>query len=367
MLLQRSLHPPSLPLCKNSKGSFSLLWGSLIVFPLQVIIHSPEEHLEEFKKIMAHVIKLATCDLSYDVRDRARFISRLLPYSTTYLNGNNSSCQSHNEDMFKELANHIFDGKMPSTFHPTNNYRIYLPGSLSQVVLHAAPGYAPLPKPQSMELIHKTMEPTRGVGNSSESINSDAESGSSTYDSGSVYDSESEVDGSSDRNAADSNTKDNQEDPLVHVYDASVDQGQTARDVEDNFASLITTDLTELMSKSALETWLDEAPAEPVQVSTQASSARVSFTNRSFERKPKLHMLLDPSNSNGLSVLYAFSSEVSPVSRLLVCVDLLFENVSTNQLADITIKSEEASGSEDGLDQTLQGSARYYPSLIGSF
>ncbi|XP_052154130.1 AP3-complex subunit beta-A [Oryza glaberrima] len=323
----------------------------------KVIIHSPEEHLEEFKKIMAHVIKLATCDLSYDVRDRARFISRLLPYSTTYLNGNNSSCQSHNEDMFKELANHIFDGKMPSTFHPTNNYRIYLPGSLSQVVLHAAPGYAPLPKPQSMELIHKTMEPTRGVGNSSESINSDAESGSSTYDSGSVYDSESEVDGSSDRNAADSNTKDNQEDPLVHVYDASVDQGQTARDVEDNFASLITTDLTELMSKSALETWLDEAPAEPVQVSTQASSARVSFTNRSFERKPKLHMLLDPSNSNGLSVLYAFSSEVSPVSRLLVCVDLLFENVSTNQLADITIKSEEASGSEDGLDQTLQGSA----------
>uniref|UniRef100_A0A0E0JU94 AP-3 complex subunit beta n=2 Tax=Oryza punctata TaxID=4537 RepID=A0A0E0JU94_ORYPU len=323
----------------------------------KVIIHSPEEHLEEFKTIMAHVIKLATCDLSYDVRDRARFISGLLPYCTTYLNGNNSSCQSHNEDMFKELANHIFDGKMPSTFHPTNNYRIYLPGSLSQVVLHAAPGYAPLPKPQSMELIHKTMEPTRGVGNSSESINSDAESGSSTYDSGSVYDSQSEVDGSSDRDAADSNIKDNQEDPLVHVYDASVDQGQTARDVEENFASLITTDLTELMSKSALETWLEEAPAEPVQISTQASSARVSFTNRSFERKPKLHMLLDPSNSNGLSVLYAFSSEVSPVSRLLVCVDLLFENVSTNQLADITIKSEEASGSEDGLDQTLQGSA----------
>ncbi|EAY77414.1 hypothetical protein OsI_05405 [Oryza sativa Indica Group] len=198
----------------------------------KVIIHSPEEHLEEFKKIMAHVIKLATCDLSYDVRDRARFISRLLPYSTTYLNGNNSSCQSHNEDMFKELANHIFDGKMPSIFHPTNNYRIYLPGSLSQVVLHAAPGYAPLPKPQSMELIHKTMEPTRGVGNSSESINSDAESGSSTYDSGSVYDSESEVDGSSDRNAADSNTKDNQEDPLVHVYDASVDQDITIKSEE---------------------------------------------------------------------------------------------------------------------------------------
>ncbi|KAF0933642.1 hypothetical protein E2562_018875 [Oryza meyeriana var. granulata] len=324
----------------------------------KVIIHSTEEHLEEFKKIMSHVIKLATCDLNYDVRDRARFISTLLPYCTTYLNGNDSSChQSHTEDMFKELANHIFGGKMPSTFHSTNNYRIYLPGSLSQVVLHAAPGYAPLPKPLSLELIHKAMEPTRGVGNSSESINSDSESGSSTYDSGSVYDSESEGGGSSDRDAAASNKNDNQEDPLIHVYDASVDQGQMARDVEENFASLITTDFTELMSKTALETWLDEAPAEPVQASTQTSFARVSFTNRSFERKPKLHILLDPSYSNGLSVLYAFSSEVSPISRLLVCVDLLFENVSTDQLVDITIKSEEASGSEDGLDQTLQESA----------
>ncbi|XP_006646740.2 AP3-complex subunit beta-A [Oryza brachyantha] len=322
----------------------------------KVIMHSPEENLEEFKKIMAHVIKLATCDLNYDVRDRARFISKLLPHCITYFNGNDS-CQSRNEDMFKGLANHIFDGKIPPTFCYTNSYRIYLPGSLSQVVLHAAPGYAQLPKPQSMELIHKTMEPTRGVGNSSESNNSGAESGSSTYDSGSVYDSESEGGGSSDRDAAASNKNDNQEDPLVHVYDARVDQGQTTRDVEENFASLITTDLTELMSKSALETWLDEAPAEPVQASTQTSSARVSFTNRSFERKPKLHKLLDPSSSNGLSVLYAFSSEVSPVSHLLICLDLFFENVSSDELVDITIKSDEASGSEDGLDQTLQGSA----------
>ncbi|KAG8079178.1 hypothetical protein GUJ93_ZPchr0007g3687 [Zizania palustris] len=336
----------------------------------KVIIHSPEEHLNEFKKIMAYVIMLAACDLNYDVRDRARFVSRILPHCRIDLKGKDSSCQSHNEDMFKELANHIFVGKMPSAYQVSNNYRIYLPGSLSQVVLHAAPGYTQLPKPQSMELIHRTMETTIGVGNSSESINSDAESGSSTYDSGSVYDSESEG-GSSDRDAAGSNkysndaghSFDHQNDSLVHVYDTSVDQGQTARDVEENFSSLISTDLTELISKSALETWLDEVPAEPVQASMQTSVARVSLTNHSFDRKPKLHTLLDPSNSNGLSVLYAFSSEVSSVSHLLVCVDLLFENVSTDQLADITIKSEEAAGSEDGLDQTLEGSARV-PTIV---
>jgi AP-3 complex subunit beta len=117
------------------------------------------------------------------------------------------------------------------------------------------------------------------------------------------------------------------------------------------------------MSKSALESWLDEAPAEPVvQNLTQTSSARVSFTNRNFERKPILHSLLDSSGSNGLSVLYAFSSEVSPRSRLLVCVDLYFENVTTQQLTDITIESEEASSSVDSIDQTSEGSSGYVSS-----
>ncbi|XP_062208225.1 AP3-complex subunit beta-A-like isoform X2 [Phragmites australis] len=332
----------------------------------KVIIHSPEKHMEEFKRIVAYVIELATCDLSYDVRDRARLLSRLLPCYTTHLG---SSCQPQNGDICKELADHIFDRKFQPTSHSARNYRIYLPGSLSQVVLHAAPGYAPLPKPQSMELIHGTKEPTRDIADSSRSNNSDAESGSSTYESSSVYDSESEVASLSDRDAVGSNNSNeddhnlqrregNQDAPLVHIYDASVEQGQTSQNAEENLAALISTDLTELMSKSALESWLHEAPAEPlVQDSTRTSFARVSFTDRSFERKPKLHVLLDSSDSNGLSVLYAFSSEVSRRSRLLLCMDLYFENVTTHQLKDITIKSEEASSSEDGVDQTSEGSA----------
>jgi AP-3 complex subunit beta len=146
------------------------------------------------------------------------------------------------------------------------------------------------------------------------------------------------------------------------MYDGSVGQGHAGQD-DENLASLISTDLTELMSKSALESWLDEAPTTPlVQNSIQASCARVSFTTRSFERKPKLHVLLDPSNSNGLSVLYAFSSEVSPNSRLLVCIDLFVENVTPDQLANISIKSEEASTSEHGME-TSEGSARYASSV----
>ncbi|RCV29251.1 hypothetical protein SETIT_5G469000v2 [Setaria italica] len=322
----------------------------------KVVMHCPEEHAEEFKRIVAYVIELATYDLNYDVRDRARLLSRLLPCSTTHLE---PSYQPQNGDICKELADHIFDRKLQSTSPSARNYRIYLPGSLSQVVLHAAPGYAPLPKPQSMELSHnKIIESTRGIAKPSGSNNSDAESGSSTYESSSVYDSESEDDGLSDGDTDESlHHQDNQDAPVVHIYDASVQQGQTRETADENLADLISTDLTELMSKSALESWLDEAPAEPlVQNSSQASSARVAFTNRSFERKPKLHTLLDSSDSNGLSVLYAFSSEVSPRSRLLVCVDLYLENVTTQHLTDITIKSEEASSSVDSTGQTLEGS-----------
>ncbi|CAL4934926.1 unnamed protein product [Urochloa decumbens] len=309
----------------------------------KVIMHCPQEHAEEFEKIVAYVIELATYDLNYDVRDRARLLSRLLPCYTTQLG---PSYQPQNGDICKELADNIFDGKFQPTSHSASNYRIYLPGSLSQVVLHAAPGYAPLPKPQSMGLNHKEL--TRGIANPSGSNNSDAESVSSTYESSSVYDSESEGDGLSDGGTDGS---------LHHQNDASIQQGQTCPDADENLADLISTDLTELMSRSALESWLDEAPTEPlVQSSSQASSARVAFTNRSFERKPKLHTLLDSSDSNGISVLYAFSSEVSPRSHLLVCVDLYLENVTTQQLTDITIKSEETSSSVDSMGQTSEGS-----------
>ncbi|RLN22081.1 AP3-complex subunit beta-A [Panicum miliaceum] len=322
----------------------------------KVVMHCPEEHTEEFKRIIAYVIELATYDLNYDVRDRARLISRLLPCYTTHLG---SSYQPQNGDICKELADHIFDGKLQPTSPSASNYRIYLPGSLSQVVLHAAPGYEPLPKPQSMELSHnKIMEPTRGIAKPSGSNNSDAESGYSTYESSSVYDSESEGDGLSDGDTNGSlHHQDNRDAPLVHIYDASMQEGQTCQNADESLADLISTDLTELMSKSALESWLDEAPAEPlVQSSSQASSARVAFTNLSFERKPKWHTLLDSSDSNGLSVLYAFSSEVSPRSHFLVCVNLYLENVSTQQLTDITIKSEEASSSMDSIGQTSEGS-----------
>ena len=222
---------------------------SVIGLPFQVSIHSAEEHLVEFKRIVAYVIQLGACNLNYDVGDRSRFLSGLLPCCA---NENDSSYPSLNVGIRKELADHIFDGKITPISNSDSNYRIYLPGSLSQVVLHAAPGYAPLPKPQSMVLIHKTMEPTRGIANFSDSNNSDAESGSSADESGSLYDSESEGGALSDRDAAGSNQysndddghnlhrqEDNQEAPLVNMYDGSVGQGHTGQDVDENLASQI--------------------------------------------------------------------------------------------------------------------------------
>ena len=83
----------------------------------------------------------------------------------------------------------------------SKNIQIYLPGSLSHVVLHAAPGYGPLPKPCSVceedlnlysDMAPGTNVPAEDIGDSNFFDIDDPEtsSGSSFEESGSNYDSE---------------------------------------------------------------------------------------------------------------------------------------------------------------------------------
>ncbi|KAJ1695433.1 hypothetical protein LUZ63_012131 [Rhynchospora breviuscula] len=293
-----------------------------------------------FKKILNYILQLATFDQNYDVRDRARFIRNLMGNET-----------KNNLDIYRDLAESMFCTKPASSPYPSANIRVYLPGSLSQVVLHAAPGYTPLPKPGSA-----VIENPAGLDNSSDVDESEGSSPQySTEDNRLGYDTGTEEM---------SENGEYEETPLVNISEANVDQGQTSQNDMSNFVS---TDLSEMMSRSALESWLDETPCfsdgsfgQSRSQNVSTSNARVSFNDRNFKLKPrKSHALLEPANSDGLRISYSFSTEVSSVSPLLVCVDLLFENFAKETLRNINIRFEEASGSSISgpMDPVLEDSA----------
>lgn len=341
---------------------------TLVKFLSQVVLHAQGEELYTFKNILSYIIELARYDMNYDVRDRSRVVEEI------------TSCPMQNGGIYHEFVESIFSGKTPPKAYMAENFRIYLPGSLSQIVLHAAPGYRPLPKPCSLldsdlnlhfEVVHEPKEPAEiiGRGNSFEMNDPDISSGSSMEESGSASDSQHSIISSADSDgtgfASDSNDNghpvvshgagDGKEIPLVHLSDASVDYGQTSQSAKENISTFISKDLAEVLSKSALESWLDEHPSLPsLQKSEPPFSAKISINDLDFTVKPKLHTLLDPANGNGLRVDYSFSSEVSTISPLLVCVDMFFKNHSTEPLMHVIVKDGESSGSLESADQLFE-------------
>ncbi|XP_038989039.1 AP3-complex subunit beta-A [Phoenix dactylifera] len=335
----------------------------------KIVLRAQGEELYTFRKILSYIIELARYDMNYDVRDRSRVMGEI------------TSCTMQNGGIYHEFVESIFSGNTPSKAYMAKNFRIYLPGSLSQIVVHAAPGYRPLPKPCSLldgdfnlgfGVVHEPEEPAEisGRSNSFEMNDPDISSGSSTEESGSAYDSQHSIISSADSVgtgfASDSNdnghtlvvshgAEDGKEIPLVHLSDASVDYGQTSQSAKENISTFFSKDLAEVLSKSALESWLDEQPSLPsLQKSEPPSGAKISINDLDFTVKPKLHTLLDPANGNGLRVEYSFSSEVSTISPLLVCVDMFFENLSTEPLMNITVEDGESSGSLESADQVFE-------------
>ncbi|KAJ3676437.1 hypothetical protein LUZ60_003849 [Juncus effusus] len=305
-----------------------------------------------FNKILNYTIQLAKVDSNYDVRDRARFISNLM------------TTDKENSEIYKDLIENILFTKPSLPLNPNSNFRVFLPGSLSQVVLHAAPGYSPLPNPGSAIF----PDPNFEAQNPNFEMN-----GSNGSDGSSEYSDDESESGYSDE-ASENGDFDESENPLVNISDGNIDQSQRHQNNnnnnDNNVSGFVSADLAEMLSRSALESWLDEkstnsqsqlGESQPGQ--SQTSAARVSFTDRNFELKPrKCYVLLDPVNSEGLRVRYAFSNEVSNVSPLFVCVDLLFENFANEALNKIDIKyeDEEASGSSEPMDQVLQETASMF-------
>ncbi|KAL2471103.1 AP3-complex subunit beta-A [Abeliophyllum distichum] len=263
----------------------------------QVLLRAKGEDLSILRKIVGYLLELAKCDFSYDVRDRACILKNLLSHriGSPYLE--EVKDQPEIEDLAHVLTESIFGGQTkPPSCEPLS-YRFYLPGSLSQIVLHAAPGYEPLPEPHSLiydESCNISIDvqgiKTSGIGvahnEPNENDDSEAVSGSSDEENTSYYSLQESMSGSSEKNRVE----------VSEENDASGSNG-----------------VDELMSKRDLESWLDENPGlnqNSLDLGhVQRSLARISIKDFGGLVKPKSYTLLDPANGNGLSVDYTFSSE----------------------------------------------------------
>ncbi|XP_075671235.1 AP3-complex subunit beta-A isoform X2 [Castanea sativa] len=330
---------------------------------VKVLLCAEGQDIQSFKRVLNYVLELAECDLNYDVRDRARFLRKILS-SNLDSQGleEETNILSPNKDLAYVLSGHIFGGQTKSSSPEPINYRFYLPGSLSQIVLHAAPGYEPLPKPCSLLRDDNLDQGTNGLerarnSDSFDTDETDSLSGSLDEEGASDYGSEhsisgSNVSGGSNETGSASEGDDNT-DPLIQISDVG-----NAFENQHGVSHSGSADLGELISKRALESWLDDQPnssntSTSEQSQVRISTARISIGDIRHQVKSKSYTLLDPANGNGLKVVYSFSSEVSTISPHLVSVEVFFKNCSSENMSDILLEDEESNKDSNSADQTL--------------
>jgi AP-3 complex subunit beta len=339
---------------------------------LQVFLCAEGEDLWSFKRVLSYVLELAECDLNYDVRDRARFIKKILSCNL----GSQGLEEEinhlpQNKEPSRVIAEHIFGGQMKPVSPEPMNLRFYLPGSLSQIVLHAAPGYEPLPKPHSLLLddfdlsnVDKGSNTLERARNSESYDTDDPESvsGSLDQETASNYSSEHSITHSSVSDGSDEtdsvNEGDDNDDPLIQISDVG-----NACENEKGVSQSGSADLGELISKRGLELWLNDQPGlSNMSTSEQSqvcgSTARISIRDIGHQIKTKSYTLLDPANGNGLKVDYSFSSEVSNVALHLVGVEVHFKNCSSEPMSNIILEDEDSSKGSNSADQTLVATDR---------
>lgn len=312
---------------------------------MQFLLSTKGEDFHAAKSILSYVLELAKFDLSYDLRDRARVLRKLL---SCYFTSNGLEEEAENNEIPLLLSEHIFGEKTRSSTEMVNN-RFYLPGSLSQIVLHAAPGYEPLPEPCSLsesDMIEELKSEEGPIQADSYEVDDSDVDSESLNEEGS-YDSE----GSFTSSTGTENTPevDNSTDSLINLSDV----GKSQKEVND---------FGELMSKGALESWLDENPSSSQIIAgidnERMSSARISIGDISARVKPKTYTLLDPTYGHDLRVVYAYSSEPSTVSPSLVTVESSFENCSSEPMSKLFLADEDSDTSSESLDQPLPTDGR---------
>ncbi|GER34904.1 AP-3 complex subunit beta-2 [Striga asiatica] len=334
---------------------------------VKILLHANVEDISDLRITVRYVLELANCDSKYDVRDRAHVLKNLLSHCAG-LHDSEVNDTTEFKDLTYVLAQYIFGGQIKVPSEPFS-YRFYLPGSLSQVVLHAAPGYEPLPEPCSSVDDGNGHSPSRTEGrrtfDSDPSNISDSESVSGSLDeeNTSDYSPQGSASGSSNGDSSYDRASDSDEieedGALIHLSDgAPASSNNNEGLVENNSSSLM--DLGELMPKRSFESWLNESPGSRQNPSAvdqvDISLARISIKDIGHLVKPKSYTLVDPSNGNGLSVDYTFSTEVSSSSPQLVCLQVSFRNCSAEPMSNILLSEEEPNQASDSSDKSVVSS-----------
>nr|GMC63720.1 AP3-complex subunit beta-A [Ipomoea batatas] len=335
---------------------------------VKVVLCAKGEDILSFRRILNYVLELAKCDLSYDLRDRARFIMKL--FCSTDMEEAND--QSETKSPLHLLIERLFVEQTKLPAGEPLSCQVYLPGSLSHMVLHAAPGYEPLPEPHSLNYtgtsypsnVVQGMENQEDGATESDSYDTDdpdSVSGSLDEEIVSGYSSQESPTSASGNGASQLSDHDDNTDPLIHLSDSGNAHRNEVGGSTDGKACSSSNEISELLSNRALESWLDEHPA------SAQNSSDISYVRRSFARisigdlgsrvKPKSYTLLDPANGSGLSVDYIFSSEVSSTSQLLVCVEVCFKNCSTEPISNLLLVEEGSSETKEPSDQTVTSSS----------
>ncbi|KAL5710774.1 hypothetical protein ACHQM5_021299 [Ranunculus cassubicifolius] len=327
---------------------------------VKVVLNATGDNSSTFRKALSYILQLSKCDLNYDLRDRARIVEKIL---SCYLSTNGMENELQNVPQNLELehliAKNIFGVRAENTVAPQSSFRFYLPGSLSQIVLHAAPGYEPLPRPGSLvaDDIVQQIENNRGVWEKASGRESSKTSnGTLGEESGSSYSSRHSVTSSIVSDEANSaSDSDGEADPLIQLSDSIKPNGNS----EESSSMLDSENMGGLMSKRALESWLDGNPDVPVPSSTkktlsEPSPGIISLKDISTIVNRKTYTLLDRMQGNGLKVDYSFSSEVSSISQSLICVELSFENCSTESFTAITLIDEDFHQSQESTNSASE-------------
>ncbi|GLJ04692.1 hypothetical protein SUGI_0001410 [Cryptomeria japonica] len=408
----------------------------------KVILHCEASCKKAISLVVNYVLDLGRCDLSYDVRDRARMLKQLLAHSFSGVgvDGENEASQTYaveqiisladlpqcsgveserSEDnserhvfgktifqqhdphgnLVSAIAKYIFSPKLDPVLHSTTKQRLFLPGSLSHIVQHTAPGYRPLPKPFSLSetCIPCDAEVCQPIESRSKTRVDDHDSSgddtdyiySSTDRSFSEGSLQSHISGSDPENDRlsdsespefETKTKDkwksspnssNAKSVKSKILDSNtkmignikskskeVDERHTAEPliflsdsehgkeiVEDGSCVPVGSDCLQLMREDALESWLGpEVPISRPVLHTEESvpSGYASLSIGALDAELRKHTLLDFTNGDGMNVMYAFSKECSSYSSESVCVRLFFENRSLVAFTKIIVRADDS-------------------------
>ncbi|XP_009798611.1 AP3-complex subunit beta-A [Nicotiana tabacum] len=350
---------------------------------VKVLLQAKGKALSTFKTLLNYVLELAKCDLNYDIRDRARVLRKFLAHYVGTHELEESAFQAAPGSALHVLAGHLFGRETKLISSEPLAYRFYLPGSLSQMVLHAAPGYENLPQPcsfyndtaQESNMVKDLKQSGNGATQSEsyETDDADTVSGSLNEESTSGYNSTTGSSGTRGSHGSGSVSDDDEHGgPLIHLSDSgNALENQPRQRFNQNSDS---NDLGELMAKRALDSWLDDNPVSThnlVELNTVCQSlARISIGDICSRVKRKSYTLLDPANGNGLSVKYTFSSEVSSISPLLVCIQVSFSNSSVEAMSNLLLVEEdsgirvESSDLELTSDESPKLSVNDVPTLV---